>query len=83
MHIRVLLFGPAALAQGDGDVQLDIGDSTPQSARAVLDALADTYEKLAPFTKNGRLAVNGAYTTGEFSLGPDDEIALIAMVSGG
>ena len=83
MHIRVLLFGPAALAQGEGAVRLELEEAPSYPTKAVLDALESQYNHLAPFTQSGRLAINGKYATDEVSLSPDDEIALIAMVSGG
>ncbi len=83
MHIRVLLFGPAALAQGESEVRLEIEDAPSHPVRAVLDALADQHAHLAPFTDKGRIAINGKYATEPICIGSDDEIALIAMVSGG
>jgi molybdopterin converting factor small subunit len=83
MQIHVKLFGPAALAQGQADIPLDLDASTPLRDRSVLGAIADQYPTLATFTTNGRLAVNGQYAVGELAISPQDEVALIALVSGG
>jgi len=77
----VLLFGPAAIAAGKSAVALRVADH-PTSA-AVASALADSVPSLAEFVRKGRLAVNHRFARPEEPIRSGDEVALIAMVSGG
>lgn len=81
IHYDILLFGPAATTAGAGSVSVSCAPgSTCDAVRA---ALIDQHEALAPIAKAGRLAVNGAYVEGSTIIQESDEIALVALVSGG
>jgi len=77
----VLLFGPAAAAAGAPSIRLRI--APPATAAAVTSALAAADPRLAPFVKAGRLAVNHDFAAPDRPIRESDELALIAMVSGG
>ncbi len=53
------------------------------TAGRVLEALAQDAEPLAPSLASSRLAVNHEFVDSEHVIKPDDEVALIGMVSGG
>ena len=84
MELTVLLFGPAAAALGGREsvrVPLPAGD-----AATVADlgrVMREQFPPLAPMVASGRFAVNHAFAGEHDRIGPGDEIALIAMVSGG
>ncbi len=81
MHLRVLLFGPAAAAAGSAEVRVPAPSGA--TAGAVLHALAESHPALRPYVAAGRLAVNHAFAAPDYTVQPTDEVALIAMVSGG
>ena len=81
MELTVLLFGPAAAALGGREsvrVPLPAGD-----AATVADLGRVMREQFPPLAPSGRFAVNHAFAGEHDRIGPGDEIALIAMVSGG
>jgi len=81
VSIPVLLFGGAADLAGARSVRLSIdGAATPA---AVLEALARAVPALAPIVPTARLAVNHEFARPDRIIAADDEVALIAMVSGG
>ena len=77
----MLLFGAASAALGTGRVRLAL--PSPCTARQALDHLATHDARLRPFTQAGRLAVNHRFASPEQPINASDELALIAMVSGG
>lgn len=75
------LFGPGADAVGSSSVAVSIeGEATCADLRRALGA---AYPPLAPLVQAGRLAVNHAFAADGQRVRATDEIALIAMVSGG
>lgn len=80
MQFRVLLFGPAATAAGTGQITLE--SPAPLTARATLERLAEV-PALRPLLTGARLAVNHAFVAPDHPVRESDELALIALVSGG
>lgn len=81
MNVRVLLFGPAAMAAGTDSVTVSaVGAAT---AGLVLAAIGEQFPTLRPFTRGGRLAVNANYADAATRVVAGDEVALISLVSGG
>ncbi len=81
MEFTVRLFGPGALAIGASSVAVTIeGEATCAALRK---ALIRDHPPLAALVKGGRLAVNHAFAAETQRVRAGDEIALIAMVSGG
>jgi molybdopterin converting factor small subunit len=86
MVVNVLLFGPPADAAGTRVVPVDVGDPgtiAAASCASVLAALGRAKPALLPMLTHARLAVNQSLANPDQAVGPDDEVALIAMVSGG
>lgn len=81
MRVRVLLFGPAARAVGATSVELNV-EALPTLA-LIRSRLSVESPALEPFLTAGRFAVNQRYASDETEVAARDEIALIAMVSGG
>jgi molybdopterin converting factor small subunit len=81
MKVRVLLFGPAAMASGADSVTVSVEEGA--SRDRVLAALSDQFPSLRPFARVGRLAVNAGYSDAQTRIAANDELALISMVSGG
>ncbi len=79
--MNVLLFGPAARAAGAASTRVRVPASA--TVRMVLDALAAQRPEIAFALSGARLAVNHAFAQPTAVVHPDDEVALIAMVSGG
>lgn len=79
--MNVLLFGPAARAAGAANVRVRVQASA--TVRTVLDALASQCPEIAFALPGARLAVNHAFAQADAAVRPEDEVALIAMVSGG
>ncbi len=77
----VLLFGPAARAAGAASIRVRVPGSA--TARMVLEALATQRPEIAFALPGARLAVNHALAPADAVVHPGDEVALIAMVSGG
>lgn len=82
MRISILLFGPQATIAGNREVQVDVA-ADPPTAGAVLAALEESEPKLASSLRTSRLAVNHEFADQTQTIGPEDEVALIGMVSGG
>jgi molybdopterin converting factor small subunit len=82
MKLTVRLFGPLAQAARRGGVTVDLAGSSPTVAD-----LAGILEKLqpalTPMMGVSQFAVNNEFAREDQPLGPDDEIALIGLVSGG
>jgi molybdopterin converting factor small subunit len=83
--IDVLLFGGAGAAVGADRVRLELREGPGGGARTeeVLARLREQAPKLKPFVDAGRLAVNHKFARPGTTIRPGDEVALIAMVSGG
>lgn len=79
--VEVLLFGPAARAAGAATARVRVPD--PATVRGVLQALAVQRPEIAFALPGARLAVNHAFVPADATVRPGDEVALIAMVSGG
>ena len=81
MIVRVLLFGPAADAAAAPHAEVEL--PAESTVGALRQAVVEAYPKLEPFVRHGRFACNTRYVPDDQRIAPDDEIALIAMVSGG
>ena len=81
MEVTVLLFGPAAMAVGRERVVVRVESGA--TCGEVLQAMGAGEARLGPFVTSGRLAVNHAFADAQRVVGEGDEVALIAMVSGG
>ncbi|MFN0136834.1 MAG: MoaD/ThiS family protein [Phycisphaerae bacterium] len=77
----MLLFGPAARAVGASSIELNV-QALPTLA-LIRSRLSVESPALEPFLSAGRFAVNQRYVSDETEVSECDEIALIAMVSGG
>ena len=77
----MLLFGPAAAAAGCGEVVVRIREEA--TCGEVLDAIAVAEPRIAEVVRGGRLAVNHEFAGTDRVVKSGDEVALIAMVSGG
>ena len=81
VEIRILLFGPPAMAVGADTITVSL---PPQSRCGELKgAVAKQFPVLRGYAAIARFAVNGRYAEAALPVGPDDEIAMICMVSGG
>jgi molybdopterin converting factor small subunit len=82
MQVAVKLFGPAAQRAGSREVRVMLeGDrATCAALRAALAAAAPA---LADLLAASRFAVNHEFAGDDDPVGAADEVALIAMVSGG
>jgi len=80
VQIRVLIFGGAAALAGARSVTVEVD---PPRCDLVLDALGRTLPALRPQLASARLAVNHEFAAFDRPISPEDEVALIAMVSGG
>lgn len=81
MRLTILLFGPASTAAGAASVGVEVEEGA--SCERVRTALIAQHEPLAAIARSGRLAVNGSYVDESTIVGESDELALIALVSGG
>jgi len=79
--IRVLLFGPVAMATGTDSIAVTLAAS-PNCAD-LLRAMGEQWPGLRRFAEFARVAVNHRYADASELIAPDDEVALICMVSGG
>jgi molybdopterin converting factor small subunit len=80
--ITVLLFGPLAQAVGCDRVRLGV-PRTAVDVAEVRRRLAEEAPTLAPWLASCRLAVNHDFADEDQTVSPEDEVALIGMVSGG
>ncbi len=90
MQVEVLIFGAAALGAKSDRVVVEV--SASPTVREVLGALREQHPVLSfalPHSESGRLAVNGAFASGDHRIKPGpasedgDEVALITLVGGG
>ncbi len=81
MGVRVLLFGPAAAAVGAG--QITVQTEPGASVAALRCAIVEQHARLADVVSVGRLAINSAFVPEDTTVRSGDEVALIALVSGG
>jgi molybdopterin converting factor small subunit len=79
--VEVLLFGPAARVAGARSVQVRVHASA--TASDVLRSLPQQHPEIAFALPGSRLAVNHAFAGADTIIRRGDELALIAMVSGG
>ncbi len=82
MRVQVLLFGPLAQRAGDSSVAVELADGDP-TAGDVLQALRTQAPALRDVVDACRLAVNCAFAADETPVRPQDEVALVGLVSGG
>lgn len=82
MRVEVLLFGPLADLASRDRVIVETARDAP-TARDVRDALATAIPVLRPSLASCRLAVNHAFAHDDATIGAGDEVAVIALVSGG
>lgn len=82
MRLTVRLFGPEAKAVGTSSITVDAprGRMTCAELRALL---ARAEPRLAASLRSARFAVNHAFADDDITVGDEDEIAIIGMVSGG
>lgn len=84
MTLEIMLFGPPATHTGKRSVRIDLADEPgPPSAQRVLEALGEAEPELRSVLDRARLAVNHRFATPEQPVSESDELALIALVSGG
>ncbi|MEL6105351.1 MAG: MoaD/ThiS family protein [Planctomycetota bacterium] len=82
MTHRILLFAGVRAASGLDHIELDIQDG--DTAKTVLEKLAERLPESAGLIRISRLASNGAYVNdGDSVGGRRGELALIPPVSGG
>jgi molybdopterin converting factor small subunit len=81
MMVRVLIFGALSQELAAREIALEVGE--PATVGAVNRALAEKYPARGEFFASARLAVNGAFAGTSHVVKPNDEVALIEMVSGG
>lgn len=81
MKINVRLFAAMADAAGARELELEMPDGA--TGQDLLDVLSERFPKVAALAPSLKLAVNQEYVPWEYTLTPDDEIALIPPVSGG
>ena len=82
MRVTVKLFGPAAQRAGAREVTVATGEG-PATCAQLKAALARATPQIADLLPASRLAVNQEFAADEDVVSAGDEIALIAMVSGG
>jgi molybdopterin converting factor small subunit len=80
--IRVLLFGPLAQRAGRRVVDID-APLEPATCAELRARLAAAHPALGPLLPACRIAVNGRFALEDEVVTPEDEVALIGMVSGG
>lgn len=81
IRVKVLFFGAARDAVGDGEVELRLNPET--TSRTALNTLIKKYPKLDRFGRSLLLAVNQQYARGDTQLNDGDELAVFPPVSGG
>ena len=82
MRVTIKLFGPAAQRVGTREVGVTV-EGERASCAAVKRALEAATPALADVIPASRLAVNHEFAGDDDTVAPGDEVALIAMVSGG
>lgn len=81
MRLTLLLFGPQAAAINAQRIEVET--PAPATPVSLLASVAAQFPPLAPSLPATRVARNGAFARPDDPLAPSDELALIAMVSGG
>jgi len=81
VKVTVLLFGGAAEIAGSSSVRVEV-EREPVAA-VVLAALGRSVPALEPVLPSARLAVNHEFARPDQMIREGDEVALIALVSGG
>ncbi len=82
MRISVRLFGPPAALVGSTEVEVDFDHDAPTGAQ-LLEHLAAQLPELQDAMPAARLAVNHQFASNQQVIQSEDEVALIAMISGG
>lgn len=82
MRINVLLFGDHAKIVGQNQLMIDMGSQLPTCAILKYELVRQN-PVLAPGQASLRLAVNHEFACDQQLLNPEDEVAVIGMVSGG
>lgn len=82
VECRVRLFGPFTQAVRRSEVSVQIAGACPTVAD-LRQRLGEAEPVLAPLLRGSRFAVNHEFAREDQQLGPEDEIALIGLVSGG
>lgn len=82
MRASVKLFGPVAQTIGRSELIVTIEGETV-TCGDLRQNLIRAEPRLAASAKHGRFAVNYKYVDDGYVIQSDDEIALIAMISGG
>ena len=82
MRVTVKLFGPAAQRAGAREVAVTL-DGQRATCGGLKAALGRQVPAVADLLPASRFAVNQEFAADEDEISPDDEVALIAMVSGG
>ncbi len=81
MTMRVLLFGPAAIAMGRDSVGVDLGPQ--RTCNELARAMGEQWPDLRMYVRRGRWAINATFANESAMIQESDEVALISMVSGG
>mmetsp|Transcript_22160 Transcript_22160/g.48536 ORF Transcript_22160/g.48536 Transcript_22160/m.48536 type:complete len:81 (-) Transcript_22160:80-322(-) len=80
MKVKVLLFGPARDAVGEGAVEVELADPTVAGLRT---ALAEQVPAVGPLLKSSCVAINQEYADDTDAIKETDEVALVPPISGG
>lgn len=81
IHVTVLLFGPAADAVGETQVEYAVG--APATVGSLVELMSARHPKLAARAASLRFAVNGEYADARTPLPDGAEVAVIPPVAGG
>lgn len=81
MRFTLLLFGPQAAAIMASRIEVE--SPAPATPASLLASIAAQHPALATSIAATRIARNGGFAHPDEPLSPSDELALIAMVSGG
>jgi len=81
MTVRVLLFGPAAMAVRLDSVGVKLG--TRCTCIELARKIGEQWPDLRMYVRHGRWAINATFVDESAMIQENDEVALISMVSGG
>lgn len=81
VSVKVRLFGPAAEAVGDAELEYALTE--PARLRDLIELLMGRYPRLAAGVGTLRFAINEEYALPEAALADGDEVAVIPPVAGG
>ncbi len=81
MTVRVLLFGPAAMAVRMDSVGVELGPL--RTCIELARAMGEQWPDLRLLVSRGRWAINATFVDESAIIQESDEVALISMVSGG